>query len=203
MQLISFVVRDPTLALTVAGTVSVVVAGVGDAALIYASATAHSGGQPSVIQSYRFVIGKFMTLLELTLRTFGAFILLALTILGIPLAIRLLVRWFFGTYAVVLRDDNAKGAITHSCLLVTGRWWSVAAIVLLPVLLSGAVYVPLMIFWSPYSTFRVIAGGTFSLLWGPLAASFMTLVFLELEQSKGEPSPLTASFDLHDIAVES
>ena len=67
--------------------------------------------------------------------------LLAITVIGIPWAIRLFVRWNFAIYAVMLNDQNAKAAISFSCDLVTGRWWQMAGL-LLATFAPGFIVVP-------------------------------------------------------------
>ncbi len=160
------------------------------AALTLAAFAALGGGNPSFIQSYRVVLGKLGALVELVLRQWGAVVLLAITIVGIPFAIRLLVRWSFGTQAVVLDGLGAKGAIASSCRLVEGRWWRVAGAMLLTGLaFATPVIVMSILWWRPYSTATRITESGLSLIFGPIAAIFWTQVFLHL---RGAAEPTAA-----------
>jgi hypothetical protein len=167
------------------------------AALIYAAATARAGAVPDVLQSYRIALSKLATLLELLIRQLGAALLLAITIIGIPFAVRILVRWFFGTQAVVLNDLSAKEAISLSCRLVSGRWWRVAGTSLLvSVLFGGPAFAVFLAFGS--STASYVISSILSTIVRPFAAAFWTLLFLQLQDERAaagglalgaEPSP--------------
>jgi hypothetical protein len=55
-----------------------------------------------VLEAYRIALAKLRDLVEVFARPLGAAFLLTITVVGIPWAIRLFVRWNFGIYAVVL-----------------------------------------------------------------------------------------------------
>jgi hypothetical protein len=152
------------------------------AALASAAAIAYAGGRPSLVESLRAARDRFGTILELLARQLGAFLLLAITLVGIPLALRIFVRWFFGTQGVMLRGLNAKDAISHSCQLVTGRWWPIAGIILLAVLIFGGPafastfvfdYRLTIVIWMP-----------FSVVVTPILSCFWTLAFFDLEGTR-------------------
>jgi hypothetical protein len=161
-----------TLALLVIGSV------VG-AAIALAAASAATGAGTRTPDSIRTTVRRLKDLIELTLRTYSAFLLLVLTIVGIPFAVRILVRWFFGVQAVVLNDLGAKEAITESCRLVEGRWWRIAGIFLL-IGVSLVVPVSVVALAWPGSiaaiAIRILVGLTI----GPVLGIFWTLLFLQL-----------------------
>ncbi len=160
-----------TLALLVVGTV------VG-AAIALAAASAATGAGPRTPDSIRTTLRRLKDLIELELRTYGASLILALTIVGIPFAVRILVRWFFGIQAVVLNDLGAKEAITESCRLVEGRWWRIAGIFLL----IGVGLVPVWVVtlaW-PGSIAAIAIRILGNLTIGPVLGIFWTLLFLQL-----------------------
>jgi len=152
------------------------------AALTYAAATAASGKEPNALNSIRAARNRIGTLVELIVRRLGAAFLRAITIIGIPLAIRILVRWWFGTQAVMLTDANAKQAISQSCRLVAGRWWPTAATILLvSVTFAGLITVV----WIAGGQFAsMIFGSALAVFLGPVAACFWTLWFLELTDTE-------------------
>ena len=165
------------------------------AALTIAAAAAYTDASPDFTQNYRAVLAKFWTLLELLFRLFGAALLLAITIVGIPLAVRTLVRWFFGTQAVMLNDLSAKDAISFSCRLVKGRWWQVAGTILLVSLGFASPYVVATVIWWPYSTASLITNSILSVAIGPLLAIFWTLLFLQLGERAAPVAPATSTSD--------
>lgn len=144
------------------------------------------GASPDAGKAFSAAVNKLGRLLELALRTFGAFLLLAITIIGIPWALRLIVRWFFGYQVVMLHDAEPKAAISESCRLVDGDWWRVFGNFLLVGLIIGV----------PSFALRVAIGGTagilvsavVSIIAGPLFMIFQTLFYLRLLQEKGSAS---------------
>jgi hypothetical protein len=57
-----------------------------------------------------------------------AFVVLDLTVVGIPLAVWLLVRWSLFSQVIVLEDQPARGALRRSAALVRGHWLRAASI---------------------------------------------------------------------------
>lgn len=161
-----------TLALLVVGTV------VG-AAIALAAASAATGVGPRTPDSIRTTLRRLKDLIELAFRTYGAALILALTIIGIPFAVRILVRWLFGVQAVVLNGLGAKEAITESCRLVESRWWRIAGIFLL---IGVGLIVPVWVValaW-PGSIAAIAIRILVSLTIGPVLGIFWTLLFLQL-----------------------
>jgi hypothetical protein len=162
------------------------------AALIRATAVAADGGRPSFSDSYGIVMEKFSTLLSVYLRTFGAAVGLALTIVGIPFAVRLLVRWYFAPQSAMLTQASAKDAISHSCTLVAGRWWQTAGFVLVT-LLPGLLFSIALAAWAPGELASVVTRSGFSALVLPLIAAFWTLLFIDLVDRVGAGTAPEAS----------
>lgn len=152
------------------------------AALVYAAASfASERDVPTTdtVGAYRMALRELPDIVEVLARQFGAAILLAITIVGIPWAVRLFVRWHFAIYAVLLNDQNAKGGISFSCQLVTGRWWQIAGLLLAtsaPGIVLSLWVLPLTQSTLSSTAFWVI----YSLVSTPLIATFWTLQFLEL-----------------------
>jgi hypothetical protein len=163
------------------------------AATVFASAKAVSGRAPDAFESIQAALQRLASILELLVRYLGSVVLLSVTIVGIPFAIRILVRWFFGTQAIMLREVNATDAISLSCGITTGRWWRLAGIMLL----LGTVFgVPFLA--SSFLLGRelaIAAWATLSLVTVPLGGCFWTLVFLDLEERTvaGQVAPLPVS----------
>jgi len=189
------IVVDAGLWLPVVAVASVAIGDIVFATLTYATATARRDSTVNPLTSYRIVLAKLITLLELLVRQIGAFFLLLITLVGIPFALRLLVRWIFGIQGVVLNDLNAKDAISHSCGLAAGRFWRLAGTMFLVfALFYVASGLAAWIVWGwETSTESSIVTGVLSTLLQPLFAAFWTLLFLRLQDATAAPSPAPVS----------
>jgi hypothetical protein len=79
----------------------------------------------------------------------------------------------------VLNDQNAKGAISFSCDLVTGRWWQIAGLILATVAPAVAISLPVILL-TPSRLVSFAFSVVYVLIATPLFAIFWTRVFLEL-----------------------
>lgn len=156
------------------------------AAVTFAAYQCVTAGAPSFSGSVGAGFKRVGSLLEYTVRSLGAFVLLCVTIIGIPWGMRILVRWFLGIQAIMLYNDSAVEAISRSARLVAGDWWRVLGNLLAAVLLTGSGGIALSLIGGTL-------GGVSSAVWGTLAAPFLsiftTLLFLRLAKEKGEPPP--------------
>lgn len=152
------------------------------AALVYAAAS-FTGmtviAAADVLEAYRTALRKLRDIVELLLREAGAALLLAITVIGIPWAVRLFVRWNFAVYAIILNDLNAKRAISFSCDLVTGRWWQIAGL-LVATSAPGAVIAFSFFFITQSPLPGLVLSVIFTLAASPLIVTFWTRLFLEL-----------------------
>ena len=148
-------------------------------ALVYAAATAAEGTRPDVRSSYGAVLSRLGNVIGVTVRYFGAIVLLSITIVGIPFAVRLFVRWLFGIHGVVLRDLSAGAALHLSSRLVIGKSWQVfGALVFGGLLVSTVWWVPLLLSWS--FELRMVTSLVVGVGGAPFWACFYTLWFLQL-----------------------
>lgn len=171
-----------------------IVTAIVDAALILAVAQALTGNVPQPGNHLSEAWSRFGRLFELGLRTLGAVLGLAITIVGIPWAIRVGVRWFLGTQAIMLQDMDAKAAISESCRLVEGDWWRTFGNLLLLGLLIG---IPGGIAVGFSFAVSTVVGGILSAIVTTITTPFwviaVTLYYLRLKQEKGvPPSPMPA-----------
>jgi hypothetical protein len=160
-----------------------------DAALFHAVYVRANGGEPDFTASYKRVRQRIGALLEYELRYFGAILLLAITIVGIPWAIRTAVQWSLGGQAVILNGESATDAIGHSRQLVKGLWWQITGAALLVFVAIGWVGSVAMFVW-PRGDSGSILSAAWSLVTVPSLATFWTLVYLRLaEQDGSAPVP--------------
>jgi hypothetical protein len=125
------------------------------------------------------------------LATLGV-LLLALTIVGIPWAIRNLVSWAFVQQEVLFTDKSLRESFRGSSDLVRGRWWhavrpivffSVLTAVAGPVLTFALIFTPLPFFWI-----NLLGAMIFALLI-PYVTVGKTLLYFDLQaRAEAEPS---------------
>ncbi len=153
------------------------------AAIILGAEQALSGKTPEPGANLSAAMDRFGKLIEYALRAFGAVLGLAITIVGIPWAFRVGVRWFLGTQAIILHGHDAKGAISESCRLVEGNWWrSFGNLILIGLIvgLPNGIFAIAMPGWE--GGLIGAALGTFTTPFGVIA---VTLYYLRLRQEKG------------------
>lgn len=76
----------------------------------------------SASQAYRRVIGQFRQLVVPVLKASVIVVVLALTVIGIPVAVWLVVRWLFIPQAVILDQQQGNDARDASAQSVAGHW---------------------------------------------------------------------------------
>ncbi len=81
--------------------------------------------------SYSFALGRFGAMLGASFLSGLAVFLVAITIIGIPFAIFLFVRWMFAMQTASLERCGPLAALARSYDLVQGNWWRVFGILLL------------------------------------------------------------------------
>lgn len=138
----------------------------------------------STIDTYRWVISKLRVLLATWLRGAAIVIGLAITIVGLPWAIRQYVRYQIATTTIVFEDLAPQAALRRCSQLVKGRmrWWHTALVILtlqsLVALLGAATGLLALIVISglPLGFYSVIAsvGGVLVL---PYLASSTALIY--------------------------
>jgi len=183
----SFVISGPAGLLLLVP--SLLVQTIVEGALILAFYQVLVGQTPSAHACFTAATEKLGALIEFFLRTVGAFLGLCITIVGIPWGIRLLVRWFFGTQAIILGNMSAKEAISESCRLVTNNWWRTLGNLLLLGLLVGFPGFSLSLALG--GVVGAIAGAIIGVVLGPVLAGATTLFYLRLRYEKAQTPPAT------------
>jgi hypothetical protein len=117
--------------------------------------------------------------------------LMAITVIGLPLAIWKLVGWSFVGQEVLFTDKSLRESFRGSSELVRGRWWHAVRVVVFlvailfvagPVLTLGLIFTPL-----PFLAINLLGALIFSLLI-PYAAIGQTLLYFDL-QARAEEEP--------------
>jgi flagellar biosynthesis protein FlhB len=131
-------------------------------ALICAISQRILGNPINVGNAYSFALGRILFMFGASFLVGLVVVLIALTIIGIPLAIYLAIRWSFALQIAALERRGPLQAIARSSELVSGSWWRVFGIMLLVGILVA------------------IVGGIVGAILGfaPLAGSLIVAVFL-------------------------
>jgi hypothetical protein len=115
-------------ALIIGGAGSLLAYVVMTAATAEAMRRAEAGEEVGASQAYRALLPRWKTLVGALALAAAAVLLLFLSIVGIPWAIRQAIRWAFIPQVFVFEDTDARGCLRRSSELVRGRWWRTAAL---------------------------------------------------------------------------
>jgi membrane-anchored glycerophosphoryl diester phosphodiesterase (GDPDase) len=133
------------------------------------------------------VLGRLGDLLLAGLRVLIPVLLLSVTIVGIPFAIYLSVRWAFVSQAVVIENQSPREAVSLSSRIVEGHWWRTFGIILVIVLLSSIVSGVVSLVLSPVAIVAAtLANSVVAVVVTPFAAGANTLLFFDLQSRESE-----------------
>jgi hypothetical protein len=154
-------------------------------------------------RTWRETRGHFWALVGSWVGGLTVVLLLALTVVGIPLAIWVAVNWSLVQQEIVFNDMSIRGAFRESRRLVKGHWLRTAIIAAFISLIgfgSGPVLGVLLVFLSDVSLTFVNAFGSlvFALLI-PYMAIARTMLFCDLEAER-DGLPLAPAADLDGAA---
>jgi hypothetical protein len=162
------------------------------------------GRSTSPIRAYRVALAKIRPLLGGLALAVAAWLVLSATIVLVPVAIWLAVRWILFAQVVELEDRSAVGALRRSSALVRRRWLRVASLVGVGALLAlaagpflGATLI--LLTDAPLALMNVVAGIVYALAM-PLIALTTTYVYLDArvreELEPAAPDKLPAEVEL-------
>jgi hypothetical protein len=164
---------------------SAVISLVAVAAIVRGIADVAEGVPPDFNYVYSRVLKRLGTLFLTLLRILVIFVALCITVVGIPFAIYLTVRWAFFTQAIIIEGESPSGAMSLSASAVQDRWWRTLGILLILGLLAS---LPTGIVSLIFSAAAPIAGSLASVVVGavvlPFSATASTLLFFDLQSRK-------------------
>jgi hypothetical protein len=153
------------------------------------------GGDESLRAVLRGLRGELWRLLALGYAALLVVFLIALTVIGIPYAVKKAVDWAFVQQVAGFEGRRGREAFLGSRNLVRGHWWRVAAItfvLLLALAVTGPVTGVLIIFLTdaPLATINFFATLLFALVL-PLTSVALTVLYLDLavRRDSEEASP--------------
>jgi len=92
--------------------------------------------QTGIRNAYAVVAKRLFAVLGAELRVILALLGLSITIIGIPFALYLAVRWDFIWQAAVLEGHQPGNSLRRSSTLVAGQWWRVLGIIIVMSILT-------------------------------------------------------------------
>ena len=143
-------------------------------------------GEPATaLGSYRKVVPRLPTLLGGVLLAAVAVAVLQLTVVGIPVAVWLIVRWSLLAQVVQLDGRSAFGSLLGSQALVRRRWWRVASFTVVVTglgLLAGPLVGAALLFTTDasFNWINLIAGLVYVLAM-PFVAVATTYLYYDLK----------------------
>ena len=156
-----------------------------------------SDGRPvSAGQAYRVVLRRWRPLLGGLAIAVVAVVVADLTLIGLPIAIWLTIRWSLLAQAVALEDETATGALRRSARLVHGAWWRTASLTVFVTgiaLLLGPLVGTLLLF-ATSASFDVVnfASDLVYVVALPFAAVATTYLYFDLAARSASAHEVTA-----------
>jgi hypothetical protein len=157
------------------------------AAVARAIADVADGHTADFNRAYRQVLDRLGALLLATARVLGAVLLLSITIIGIPFAIYLGVRWIFFPQAVVIEGTGSSDALSLSADIVKGSWWRTFGIVIVISLLAAipSLGVAALFAWAAPIASALISAVITTIV-RPFTAAGFTLLFFDLSSRESQ-----------------
>jgi hypothetical protein len=153
-------------------------------ASLAAVARIEDGRRRSAIASYGDMLRRLPTLAWARLKAIAIVALLAITIVGIPWALRHGVRWAFIEPAILLDGLPGNGARAESARAVDGRWWYTFGCLVVLSLTSwivGPLIAVLLLFVSSASVYTInLASSVIFAALAPFVAICHALLYFEL-----------------------
>jgi hypothetical protein len=156
-----------------------------NAALVAAIADAAEGRPPRLEQAYRRVIQCARRLVAAAVIEFVVLPALALTLVGLPVAVYFAVRWAFVQQRIVLRDDTVARAFAESARATAGVWWRTFGTLLALAVMTAA---PVVVIGGGVRAVSMVTGEVLAAMMTaaiqPFTAGAVTLLYLGLESRK-------------------
>jgi hypothetical protein len=180
------------IALIAGGIGSVVAYVVMTAATAEALRRLEAGQDVRARDAYRGLLPRWKSLLGATAMAVAAMLLLFISIIGIPWAIRQAIRWAFFPQVLVFEGADARGSLRRSSELVRGRWWRTAALsgILIIIGLATGLIVGLLVLLFTSAPLPVvnIVGALVYVIALPYVAVALTLAYGDRRSRPPSPS---------------
>ena len=152
--------------------------------IVFVRNLVEAGQSSSFLTCWRGMTRRFWRVVLAQLMALVGIALLALTVIGIPLAINRLVAWSLVQQEVLFTDKSIREAFRGSSRLVRGHWWhaaSVAVFLYVIAVIAGPVLTLGLIFTSLPLTWINLLGSLVFALMIPYVAVGRTLLYFDLQ----------------------
>jgi hypothetical protein len=147
-----------------------------------------AGATATIASSYRGAANRFPSLLGARLRALAILALLSVTIIGIPVAVYLGVRWTFLEQAVLIEGAGAREARGVSADVVKGRWWRTLgvgySVALIGIGLGPVIGMALVLLSSVALAYINVLSSLFYVALIPYVGIAMTLLYFDLQERR-------------------
>lgn len=152
-------------------------------ALILGVAESTLGREVNIKRSFSFAFDRLWTVVLASLMVAVAVMLMAVTVIGIPLAIYFGIRWSFAIPVIMLEGLGAREAISRSSDLVRGTWWRVFGIIIVLAVIAAVIsgLLNLILFFVPE-----VRGTVANIISSPLTMIGTILLYFDLRLRAGE-----------------
>ena len=173
--------------------------------VVEAVADIRAGRKPSLIEIYRDVFRNARPLVLAIGRSSLIIALLAVSVVGIPLAIFRTVQWLFITQAVLLERADWHDAAAISARTVSRRWTRTAGTAAL-LTIVGTAFAPVMgiiflVVFSPGINYVNMFSSLLFAITVPINVIGVTLLYFELRESRPVVSPEGVSTSSSDTGA--
>ena len=193
------------LVVIVGTTLALLGFGLVQAATALALVEVDRGNEIGPVHAYRLALARFRPLVRTLLLGVGVWVVLTATVYLSPIAIWLAVRWAFLAQVVELEGVSGLAALRRSGQLVRGRWFRVASLVgvtLVVALAIGPVVgaVLIILTQAPFALLNVVAGIVYALAM-PFVAITTTYTYFDARvrsvlEPRHAPGELPAEVEL-------
>lgn len=150
------------------------------------------GSDAGFMASYRLLLSRFWRIIFSHLAVIVLTSLLALTVIGIPFAIRKYVDWLFVQQEIIFEDTPIREGLSKSSDAVRGNWWWTVRVAVF-FWLIGIVIGPVLTFALIFANYSLIVinliGSVVYALLVPYVASGHTLLYFDLEERRKGAAP--------------
>jgi len=147
------------------------------------------GRRGDAVEAYLVVWDKVGTLAGAYGRAAIQVILFTITVVGIPLAVQRVVRWYFLPQTVMLEEKTGMDALASSADVVQGSWWRAFGLTFLfgfvGFVTGPAVAIFFLLFAGVSVTFANLVSTIIYIVLIPYVATAVTLLYYDLKTRRG------------------
>ncbi len=159
------------------------------AAMARAVADLAEGMVPEFGSIYGRVARRFWTLVRTGFRVILIFLALCATVIGIPVAFYLAIRWAFFSQAIIIDGESSPRSTEASARIVAGSWWRTFGILVIIGLLANVPVEVIRLVFSPANAVAAaMAGAVIAVIAFPFSAVGSTLLYFDLQSRKAAPA---------------